>query len=142
MDGRDIGGISLAELAQRSGLPMRTLRFYIAQGLLPGPDKAGRYASYGPRHFARLDEIRRLSQQGLTLAEIARRSGAAATFPPESRTVAVYEVAAGVSVLVRDGLSPWRLREVHRAIASMAAGLAENPVSMAAEPPAPYGTDP
>lgn len=40
----------LAELAQKAGLPGRTIRFYIARGLLPGPLKAGRGATYGPEN--------------------------------------------------------------------------------------------
>ena len=47
----------LAELAEKAGLPGRTIRFYIARGLLPGPLKAGRGAAYGQEHLDRLREI-------------------------------------------------------------------------------------
>ena len=58
--------LSLAELAERSGTPGRTIRFYIARGLLAGPFKAGRGASYGEAHLARLAEIREWQEKGLT----------------------------------------------------------------------------
>ena len=64
---------SLAELAEEVGLSARTVRFYIGRGLLPGPEKAGRGASYGPAHLERVREIQRLQADGLTLAEIALR---------------------------------------------------------------------
>jgi DNA-binding transcriptional MerR regulator len=64
--------MTLAELADASGIPPRTVRFYIARGLLEGPEVAGRGATYGPGHLERLQKIRRLQQRGLTLAAIAR----------------------------------------------------------------------
>ena len=48
--------MSLAELAEQSGVPGRTIRFYIARSLLPGPSQAGRGASYGQEHIRQLQE--------------------------------------------------------------------------------------
>jgi DNA-binding transcriptional MerR regulator len=50
--------MTLAELADASGIPPRTVRFYIARGLLEGPEVAGRGATYGPGHLERLQKIR------------------------------------------------------------------------------------
>jgi DNA-binding transcriptional MerR regulator len=62
--------LTLDELAQRVGTSTRTVRFYIAQGLLPGPGARGKAASYGAEHLVRLRLIRLLSARHLPLAEI------------------------------------------------------------------------
>jgi DNA-binding transcriptional MerR regulator len=49
--------MTLAELADASGIPPRTVRFYIARGLLEGPEVAGRGATYGPGHLERLQKM-------------------------------------------------------------------------------------
>src|SRR5262249_59748072 len=65
-------GVSLSELAEETGIPARTIRFYIARGLLRGPLLAGRGASYGDEHRRQLEKIKRLQARGLTLVEIVR----------------------------------------------------------------------
>jgi DNA-binding transcriptional MerR regulator len=60
------------ELARRAGTTVRSVRFYISQGLLNGPAGAGRAASYDDEHLARLQRILALRRRGLPLAEIRR----------------------------------------------------------------------
>jgi DNA-binding transcriptional MerR regulator len=72
MDG-DEAGLSIEELARQSELPVRTIRYYIAEGLLPGPEGRGKAATYGEDHRLRLRLIRRLTEQHLPLAEIRAR---------------------------------------------------------------------
>jgi DNA-binding transcriptional MerR regulator len=62
---------TLRELAADTGVPERTIRFYISRELLDPPLKAGRGAAYGPKHKARLEEIRKLQAKGMMLIEIA-----------------------------------------------------------------------
>jgi len=64
--------MTLAEIAETSGLPARTVRFYIARGLLSGPAKGGRIAEYTAEHVVRLQRIQRLQADGHTLSEIGR----------------------------------------------------------------------
>ncbi|MFB7509210.1 MerR family transcriptional regulator [Streptomyces broussonetiae] len=65
--------LTIDELAARSGVTVRTVRFYGSRGLLPppviGPRRVGQY---GPEHVARLALIEELQQQGMTLAAIER----------------------------------------------------------------------
>src|ERR1700680_4880031 len=61
---------TLAELADESGIPARTIRFYIARGLLDGPVKAGRGAVYTAEHLARIEQIKSLQAEGKMLADI------------------------------------------------------------------------
>lgn len=51
------------ELAQRSGVPSRTIRFYNTQGLLPAPLMRGRVAYYEQEHVVVLRIIRELKEQ-------------------------------------------------------------------------------
>jgi DNA-binding transcriptional MerR regulator len=111
---------NLAELAEDAGLSARTVRFYISRGLIPGPVKAGRGASYGPDHKKRLEEIRRLQSSGLTLAEIAAQGGEREALTlPEPVPYWLYKVADGVEVQVRADQSPWRMKQIRRALAEL-----------------------
>lgn len=62
--------LTIEELAERVGIPVRTIRFYIAEGLLPGPGTRGKAASYGEEQLLRLRLIRRLSEQRVPLVEM------------------------------------------------------------------------
>jgi DNA-binding transcriptional MerR regulator len=110
--------ISLAELAEQSGVPGRTIRFYIARGLLSGPSQAGRGASYGQEHLGQLREIKNLQAKGFTLAEIARSlgQGRIKSSLPEPSAWWNYSATSDVQVWVRADLSPWRLRQVQKAL--------------------------
>jgi DNA-binding transcriptional MerR regulator len=117
--------LSLEELAAEAGVPARTIRFYIARGLLPRPAGAGRGAAYGSEHVARLRSVKRLQGKGLMLAEISRVLGGEkpeAGLPPPSAWWS-YPLADAVVVWVRAGLSPWRTRQVRAALEEMAARL-------------------
>ena len=126
---------SLAELAEEVGLPARTVRFYIGRGLMPGPEKAGRGASYGQKHLERLREIQRLQADGLTLAEIAARGDAkVASSLPEPEAWWSYPIADGLEVRVRADQAPWRMRQINRALAELG-----NKLDNAADEPAETG---
>jgi DNA-binding transcriptional MerR regulator len=64
-------GLTLDALADRVDVPVRTIRFYISQGLLSGPGSRGKSATYGEAHVIRLRLIRRLADQHVPLARIA-----------------------------------------------------------------------
>jgi DNA-binding transcriptional MerR regulator len=115
---------TLAELAEQAGVPGRTIRYYIARGILSEPARRGRGACYTAEHLKQLEDIRRLQDKGLTLAEIERNSGGA--LPAKlAEPVAwwQYSVADDVVVQVRSGLSPWRVRQVNAALRKLAAEL-------------------
>ncbi|MGK5627127.1 MerR family transcriptional regulator [Streptomyces sp. URMC 123] len=60
-----------AELAERAGISVRTLRFYRERKLLPPPRREGRIAWYNDHHLARLRTIAALLERGHTLGGIA-----------------------------------------------------------------------
>jgi DNA-binding transcriptional MerR regulator len=120
-------GISLNELAKESGVPERTIRYYISRGLIPGPLRGGRGAEYTEEHLAGIQNVRRLQSGGMTLSEIEYQLAQPAgdrrpAIAPESWSL--YRISPDVTVEVRDGLSPWRIKHVRSAIARLAAELA------------------
>ena len=125
--GADSDSLTFAELAARAGLPGRTIRFYITRGLLPGPVKAGRGATYGKEHLQALRSIKALQAKGQTLGEIARRvSGESPReILPQPAAWWNYAVAEDVTVSVRADVGPWRLKQIRRHINEMATGLRE-----------------
>lgn len=64
---------SLSDLARLADVTPRTVRYYVAQGLLPSPEAAGPATRYGDGHLLRLRLIRRLQREHLPLAEIRLR---------------------------------------------------------------------
>jgi DNA-binding transcriptional MerR regulator len=66
-------GLSIEELADLAGIPVRTVRYYITQGLLPGPGARGRAATYSEEHRWRLLLIRKLVDQRVPLIEIRHK---------------------------------------------------------------------
>lgn len=67
---------SLAELCDLADVTPRTVRYYVAQGLLRSPGGSGPGARYDDGHLARLRLIRRLQREHLPLAEIRSRLAA------------------------------------------------------------------
>lgn len=67
---------SISDLARLTGLSVRTIRYYLAQGLIPASGESGPGAHYGEGHLGRLRLVRRLQQQHLPLAEIRARLAA------------------------------------------------------------------
>lgn len=58
------------ELAERAGISVRTIRYYIDEGILPEPKYQGKYSYYTPNFLDRLELIRRLKDSYLPLREI------------------------------------------------------------------------
>jgi DNA-binding transcriptional MerR regulator len=62
--------LTITELAARTGISVRTIRFYAGLGLIPPPVVRGRLGLYDERHTARLELVRDLQRLGFTLAAI------------------------------------------------------------------------
>jgi DNA-binding transcriptional MerR regulator len=107
---------SLQDLADLTGVTPRTIRYYVASGLLPSPGRVGPGTTYGESHLARLRLIRQLASEHLPLAEIRARlvslddatvrsiAGAPATEPaPSSAADYIRTVLAGSGHPLRAG---------------------------------------
>ena len=64
---------SINDLSRLTGLNVRTIRYYLAQGLIPASGESGPGAHYGQGHLDRLRLIKRFQAQYLPNAEIRRR---------------------------------------------------------------------
>jgi len=102
-------GYRVAELAERAGVSVDTVRYYQHRGLLDAPERDGRVAWYSDGHLTQLGRIRELKDQGLPLETIGRvLSGAdpsdaallAAVSGPAGRSLTLDDVAAGSGVPV------------------------------------------
>jgi len=62
--------LDINELAQQTDTPVRTIRFWVAEGILPAPTGRGPAATYEAGHRDRVFLIRRLQDAHLPLAAI------------------------------------------------------------------------
>ena len=65
--------LTVDQLAERTGISVRTIRFYAGRGLIPAPRMRGRTGLYDTTHRARLELVGELSALGFTLAAIERQ---------------------------------------------------------------------
>ncbi|MCQ3980774.1 MAG: hypothetical protein DPW09_45825 [Anaerolineae bacterium] len=61
---------TISELAEVADVTIRTIRYYVGEGLLPAPESGGRAATYHQGHLARLNLIKLLKDEFLPLHEI------------------------------------------------------------------------
>lgn len=115
---------SLEDLAALTSLPLRTIRFYIQEGVVDRPEGVRRGAWYHQGHLEQLLAIRRWQAAGLTLErirELVRRRADDDDVPPAPRRPGDVEVwshvalAQGLELLIepgRAGLTPEQLRRL------------------------------
>lgn len=88
----------IGELAARSGVTVRTIRYYIEEGLLPDPPLRGKYGEFDESYLQRIQLIRRLKEERLVLPAIRQRLAEMgllpAPFVPTSSMPASWEHAA------------------------------------------------
>ena len=59
---------TIDQLSERTGFPVRTIRYYVQEGLVDPPAGRGRGGYYYDSHLQRLLEIKALQDRGLKLA--------------------------------------------------------------------------
>ena len=111
---------SIHDLATLASVPTRTVRFYIAQGLMDRPHGAKRGAWYEERHLQQLLLIRRWTDAGLSLDRVRElQAGSPEEAPPRPAKPGMVEVwsrvtvADGVEVQLepgRAGMTPEQVR--------------------------------
>jgi DNA-binding transcriptional MerR regulator len=130
----------LGELAMASGVNDRTIRYYVTQGLLPPPHRAGREVHYDRDHLERLLEIKRYRAADMSLSKIAAKLD---VLPeectlPEPQAGLTYKVADDVQVWVSSATSPQRRETIRKALADFAEQVQER-VLRPTRPPAQSG---
>jgi DNA-binding transcriptional MerR regulator len=119
---------NIHDLATLASVPTRTVRFYIAQGLMDRPHGAKRGAWYEHRHLQQLLLIRRWVQSGLSLDRVRElQAGSPEEAPPRPVRPGMVEVwsrvtlADGLELQVepgRAGLSPEQVRALVQEVTS------------------------
>ena len=120
---------SIDELSTLAGVTPRTVRYYIAQGLLDRPEGEKRGAHYLRRHLEQLLLTRRWTDAGLSLDRVRELIAGAPEDPPRRAappgSVEVWSrvtVADGLEVHLepgRAGLSPEQVRALVRGITAL-----------------------
>lgn len=148
---KPLGGdrFSIDELATLAGVTARTVRYYIAEGLVERPEGEKRGAHYLRRHLEQLLLIRRWTDAGMSLDRVRELIAGAPEDPARKRvqpgSVEVWSrltVVDGLEVHVepgRAGLAPEQVRALVRDITTLYRSVLTNstpvaePVSLAVE---------
>jgi DNA-binding transcriptional MerR regulator len=102
--------MTIHQLAEFSGVPVRRIRHFVAEGLLSPPHGRGRAAHYDRLHLDRLRQIQALRDTNVGLDQIRRRLG-----EPDSGTGDVergfetwqhWEIIPGLELHMRANLDP------------------------------------
>jgi DNA-binding transcriptional MerR regulator len=133
---------TIVDLARLTGVNVRTIRYYLAQGLLPASGESGPGAHYGEGHLDRLRLTKRLQQQHLPLSEIRGRLAeltddqvaGLANVPAEPQPIATTSALDYIrTVLGTPGHASSSSLEIHAAQPSPPSPAAPSPMS----PPPP-----
>lgn len=121
--------LTIGELATLVGVTRRTVRFYIAQGLLDRPEGEKRGAHYLRKHLDQLLLVRRWTDAGLSLDRVRELIAGAPEDPPRKAappgSVEVWSrvtLADGLEVHIepgRAGLSPEQVRALVRGMTAL-----------------------
>lgn len=116
----------LSELCALVDLPVRTVRYYVQQGLVDRPEGETRAARYGVKQLEQLQLIKKWTAAGLSLDRIRELlNGEEPDVPARSRRRGTLEVvsrltiADGVELVIepsRAGLTPEQVREFSRQV--------------------------
>lgn len=101
---------SLSDLATVSGLPARTIRYYISRGILHRPVCPGRDAFYEDSHVQALSQIRTWTKEGLTLADIHLRLHPETSLAPKPETWLHHSLGENVLLCIRGDVTKEELR--------------------------------
>ncbi len=94
---------SMVDLERETGVPARTIRYYISEGLLPPAHGRGPGATYDLGHLLRLKMIQRLKAEHLPLDEIKRRLG----------DLADEDIEQMLAIQTRPAEDRWRRIQLH-----------------------------
>ncbi len=102
--------MTIHQLSEHSGVPVRRIRHFVAEGLLAAPHGRGRAAHYDRLHLDRVRQIQALRDANVGLDQIRRRLGeprpGAENLGREFETWQRWEITPGVELHVRANLEP------------------------------------
>jgi DNA-binding transcriptional MerR regulator len=110
----DAAGVRPTNASARAAPSARSIRFYVANGLLERPEGAGTAATYNYRHFLQLLAIKIRQREGVTLDEIKKEMGTYTGDALERRVATSLAAALGATSATRqagsdgDPIPAWR----------------------------------
>ena len=110
----DAAGVRPTNASARAAPSARSIRFYVANGLLERPEGAGTAAIYNYRHFLQLLAIKIRQREGVTLDVIKREMKELTGDALERRVASSLAAALGATVETRrqasdeDVTASWR----------------------------------
>ena len=110
----DAAGVRPTNASARAAPSARSIRFYVANGLLERPEGAGTAATYNYRHFLQLLAIKIRQREGVTLDIIKREMKDVTGDALERRVASSLAAALGATVETRkqgadeDVTASWR----------------------------------
>jgi len=120
---------TLSELCILADLPVRTLRYYVQNGLVDHPEGETRAARYGPRQLEQALLLKKWTAAGLSLERIRELlHGEEPAVPPKTRAAGSIEVCShltvtdGLEVVIspgRAGLSPEQVRQFVKGVMAL-----------------------
>jgi DNA-binding transcriptional MerR regulator len=116
---------TLTELAEKSGVTARTIRYYISQGLMDGAIKSGKDSYYLPSHLKRLQVIQVNKEAGDTLEQIKIKLGLVQPTMNTGLSLRRFLVARDIEVNIAVEMSQPRRRKVENALKAFAEAVSE-----------------
>ena len=101
----DAAGVRPTNASARAAPSARSIRFYVANGLLDRPEGAGTAATYNYRHFLQLLSIKIRQREGMTLDVIKKEMKEFAGDALERRVATSLASALGATVETRKAAS-------------------------------------
>ena len=117
--------LSIQQLSERSGVPERSIRFYIQKGLIPRPQGETRAAFYTDGHLADLLRVKQWQEAGLSLDaidELLKAKREAPVAPARAGSIEVRShliLADGLELVVapeRAGLTQTQVQQLFRGV--------------------------
>jgi DNA-binding transcriptional MerR regulator len=112
--------MTLGELTEAADVSVRTVRYYIAEGLLPPPEGSGPASVYTAGHLDRLRLIQRMKEAYLPLKEIRRRTSGLGD--DEVRALLRGEAAEGAAKILPEATWDASLADAREYLAMMESG--------------------
>ena len=94
---------TIQEISEMTGFSLRTIRYYVQEGIIGPPAGRGRGGFYFDSQLNQLRQIKSLQEKGMRLSSIAQYlKGGVVEEPTFARDVWIkYEIAPGVEINVR-----------------------------------------
>src|SRR5271157_1804421 len=119
--------LTVSDLADRSGLPISTIRYYVREGLIPAGQRLSRTRiRYDGNHLKALETVKSLREAGVPLAEIRSRATPVVDTPDDSAIAEARRndvLEAATSCFLRAGFAGTSLGAIARSASMSKATL-------------------